>query len=149
MTRYPSDVVGGRTRGSTVNNLTRSRKLAFVALVALAMVLAVSAPIQARGMGGHGFGGGHPGGTVGPHGFDGHRGFDGHHFDRGVHGRFGFGLGPVFPYYGYYYPYPYYGDYPPAYSSEAPAYWYYCPSYGAYYPSVASCPEAWVPVPAS
>ena len=59
-----------------------------------------------------------------------------HHFD----GRFGFGFGPVYPYYGYY---------PPAYGYEAPAYWYYCPSYGAYYPNVASCPEAWVPVPAS
>jgi len=65
-----------------------------------------------------------------------HHGFDGHHFD----GRFGFRFGPVYPYYGYY---------PPAYGYEAPAYWYYCPSYGAYYPNVASCPEAWVPVPAS
>jgi len=45
--------------------------------------------------------------------------------------------------------FPDYGDYPPAYTYEAPAYWYYCPSYGAYYPSVGSCPEAWVPVPAS
>jgi hypothetical protein len=57
-----------------------------------------------------------------------------------VHGRFGFGFVPVFPYYGYY---------PPAYGYEAPGYWYYCPSYGAYYPSVTSCPETWVPVPAS
>jgi hypothetical protein len=48
--------------------------------------------------------------------------------------------GTVFPYYGYY---------PPIYGYQAPAYWYYCPSYGAYYPSVASCPEAWVPIPAS
>ena len=74
-------------------------------------------------------------GFEGHHGFDGHRGFEGHHFDGRVHGRFGFG--PVFPYY-----YPYYGY-------GAPAYWYYCPSYGAYYPYAASCPEAWVTVPAS
>jgi hypothetical protein len=55
---------------------------------------------------------------------------------------FGFG-GPVYPYYGYD------GYYPPAYGYEAPAYWYYCPTYGAYYPNVASCPETWMPVPAS
>ena len=120
------------------------RKVAFIAIAALAIVLAISLPSQARGAGGHGFGGGHPGGAIGHggfdghHGFDGHRGFDGHHFD---HRRFGFA--PVFPFYGYF---PYY---PPAYGSEAPAYWYYCPSAGAYYPNVQSCPEAWVPVPAS
>jgi len=60
-------------------------------------------------------------------------------FDRG-HSRFLFGFGPVYPYYGYH---------PPDYGYEAPTYWYYCASYGAYYPNVASCPEAWVPVPAS
>ena len=116
-------------------------KMAFVALAALAIVLAVNAPSQAAmGGGGHGFEGGHPGGAGEHHGFDGHHDFDGRHFD---HDRFRFGFGPVFPYYGY----PYYGDYPPA--SETPAYWYYCPSYGAYYPNVVSCPDAWVPVPAS
>ena len=128
-----------------MDKLTRPKKLAFVALAALAIVLAINAPSQARDMGGHSFGGGHPGGASGHHDFGGHHGFgghhfdrhhgfDGHHFDRGVH-RFGFG--PVFPYYGYY---PYY---------QAPAYWYYCPSYGAYYPNVQTCPEAWAPVPAS
>ena len=121
---------------------SRPKKAAFVALAALAM-LAVSVPIQAAGVG-HGFGGGHPGGAAMHHGFEGHHfeghRFDGHHFDGRVHGRFGFGLGLGFPDY---------GDYPPAYTYEAPAYWYYCPSYGAYYPSVGSCPEAWVPVPAS
>lgn len=132
-----------------MNTLRGSRKVAFVALAVLTIVLAVNAPSQARGMGGgHSFGGGHPGGAVAHHGFDGHHfdghHFDGHHFDRGIHGRFGFGVGfgPVFPYYGYY---PYY---PPAYT-EAPAYWYYCQSYGAYYPNVTTCPEAWVPVPES
>jgi hypothetical protein len=116
-----------------MDKLKRPRKLAFMALAALAIVLAVPGPSQARAMGGHGFGGGHSGGSGMQHGFDGH-----HDFDRGGHRRFGFG--PVFPYYGYY---------PPGYGYQAPAYWYYCPSYGAYYPSVESCPDAWVPVPAS
>jgi hypothetical protein len=129
--------VGRRKRGISVDKLIRPTKIVFVALTALAIVLAVNAPSQARGMGGHGFGGGHPGGAVAHRGFDGHH-FEGHHFDRGVHGRFGFG--PVVPYYGYA---PYYGYY------EAPSYYWYCPSYGAYYPSVASCPEAWQPVPVS
>jgi len=129
-----------------VDKLTRPKKLAFVALAALAIMLAITAPSQARGMGGHSSGDGHPGGAFGHQGFDGHHDsdghhfdghhdFDGHHFDRGGHGRFGFG--PVVPYYGY----------SPSY--DAPAYWYYCPSYGAYYPNVQSCPETWVPVPAS
>ena len=116
-----------------MNRLSRVRKLAFIALATLAIVLAVTAPSQARGGGAHGFGGAHPsGGGV-------HRNFDGHH-DFG-HRPFVFGFGGVYPYDPYYYP--------PAYGYEAPAYWYYCPSYGAYYPNVVSCPEAWVPVPAS
>jgi hypothetical protein len=126
-----------------VNTLKRPKKLVSIVFSALAIVLAAIGPSQALAMGGHGFGGGHSGGSGmhdgfdGRHGFDGHHGFDGRHdFDRGGHRRFGFG--PVFPYYGYY---------PPTYGDQA--YWYYCPSYGAYYPNVASCPEAWVPVPAS
>jgi len=111
-----------------VDKLARPKEIAFVALAALAIVLAVNAPSQARGMSGHGAGGHH---------FGGHHGFEGHHFGGG-HGRFGFA--PLVPYYGYN---PYYGYY------QAPAYWYYCPSYGAYYPNVASCPEPWVTVPAS
>jgi len=71
--------------------------------------------------------------------FKGHH-FDGRHFDG--HGHFRFG--PVFPYYAYPY-YPYYDTPEP----PAPSYWYYCPSYQTYYPSVTSCPDAWVPVPAS
>ena len=121
-----------------MNRLGGPRKLALIAIAALAIVLTVSLPSEARGAGGPGFGGGHPGGAVGHGGFDGHHGFDEHRFD---HHRFGFG--PVLPFYGYY---PYY---PPAYGYQAPAYWYYCPSAGAYYPNVQSCPEAWVPVPAS
>jgi hypothetical protein len=123
-----------------MDKLRRPKKLASMVFAALAIVLAVNGPSQARAMGGgHGSGGGHSGGSDMHHGFDGHHDFDAHHdFDRDGHRRFGFG--PVFPYYGYY---------PPAYGYEAPAYWYYCPSYGAYYPSVESCPEAWVPIPAS
>lgn len=106
-------------------------------MIALTILTLTATPAFARGSGG-GFHGGmgafhDGGGSSMQHGFDGH-----HDFDRGGHRRFGFG--PVFPYYGYY---------PPVYGYQAPAYWYYCPSYGAYYPSVASCPEAWVPVPAS
>ena len=127
-----------------MHRLGGARKLAFIAIAALAMVLTISLPNEARGVGGPGFGGGHPGGALdhggsdGHHGFAGHPGFDGHRFD---HHRFG--SVPVFPLYGYY---PYY---PPAYGYQAPAYWYYCPSAGTYYPNVQSCPEAWVPVPAS
>lgn len=127
-----------------MNTLGGPRKLALIAIAALAIVLSVTLPSQARGAGGPGFGGGHPGGAAGHggfdghHGVDGHRGFDGHHFD---HHRFGFA--PGFPFYGYY---PYY---PPENGYQAPAYWYYCPSAGAYYPYVQSCPEAWEPVPAS
>ena len=133
--------------------LKRVGKVAIVALAALTIALGVNAPSQAAGMGGgHGSGGGHTGGVHGgyPSGFGashpgqvgGHHGFEGHHFDRGGHDRFRFGVSPVFPYYGYA---PYYGYYP----YDARAYWYYCPSYGAYYPNVSSCPEEWVPVPAS
>ena len=122
-----------------MDKITRNTKLVVVALAALAIVLVFNAPGQARGMAGHGFGGGHSGVAQIHHGSDGHRGSDGHHGFDGRHdhdrrGRFGFGSGFVYPYYGYY---------PQIY------YWYYCPSYGAYYPYVASCPEAWVPVPAS
>ena len=79
------------------------------------------------------------------HGFEGHH-VDRHGFDRDIHGRFGFGFRPIFPYDGYY---PYYGCFPYYGYHEAWSYWYHCPSYGAYYPNVASCPEAWVTVPAS
>src|SRR5437879_1549867 len=128
--------------------------MAFAAVAALAIVLAVTAPSQARAMGGHE--GGHSGGAVGRgfeahhgfeghHGFAGHRGFEGHRFDGrfdpGVRGGFGFGVAA--PYY------PYYDYCPPAYPYDAPMYYWYCASYGAYYPSVASCPDSWVPVPAS
>ena len=120
-----------------MDKLKRSKKLAYMALAALAIVLAVSGPSQAAG--GGGFGGGHSGGSGMHGGSDGHHGLDGHHdFDRGGHR--GFGFVPVVPFYGYY---------PPTYDDQGSGYWYYCPSYGAYYPSVGTCTEAWVPVPAS
>jgi len=114
-----------------VDKLTHPRRMGLVVIAALAVVLVITAPSLAAGMGGHGFEGGHSGGAAAHHGFEGHH--EGHHFE-GHHFGHGFGFGPVFPYYGYY-PYP--------------SYWYYyCQSYEAYYPSVTSCPEAWVPVPA-
>jgi hypothetical protein len=117
----------------------------FIALAALAIMLAVGAPDPALAAGGHAPAGGHPGAVVGHSGvghsnghFEGHH-FVGHHgFHRGFHG--GVFVAPVVPFYGYY-------D-PPVYQPPAPAYWYYCPSYGAYYPSVPTCPDNWVPVPA-
>src|SRR5262249_2861932 len=118
----------------------RPKILTALVLAALAIVLVGNAPSEARGAGGHGAGGFHSSGAVVHHGFVDHHGFAGHHFDGRFHGRFGVGVVPIAPFYGYY---------PPDYGYEAPAYWYYCPSYGAYYPNVTSCPEAWVPVPGS
>ena len=137
-------------------HLIRTKKMALITLAMVAIVFALNGPSDARaasgghgggghssGSVGHGFGGGHPSGGFG-HRFDG-RHFDGHHFDGGRfhHGfRGGFAIGPAYPYYyGY--------DYAPAYPYEPPTSWWYCSSYGAYYPDVTSCPDAWVPVPAS
>ena len=121
-----------------MNKLSRVRAFASVALVAVAIVLAASAPSQEqRGGGGHG-GGGHEGGRG-----DEHRDFDGHHdfgegrdFHRGRGGSFFFND-------------PYYGTYPSPDGYATPEYWYYCPSYGDYYPNVSSCPDPWVPEPSS
>jgi hypothetical protein len=151
-------------RKLTVDKLASVKKLASVTLIAVAIVLAAVAPSQGWGGARHGSrghpggsggtfhrgsGGGHPGafhdGFRGGNlrdGVLGHRSFNRGHFNRG---RFFVGGGPLI-----YSGYPYYGYYAPAYGAgySAPAYWYYCPSYGAYYPNVASCPEAWIPVPA-
>jgi len=125
----------------------RTRRMAWIALVAVVLVLAFNGPSEARGGGG----GGHAGGGAhvgGGHPSGGH--FNAHHFEGG---RFHHGWrgGYTYPYYGIY---PYYGydsgsDYAPDYPYQPPTAWWYCPSYGAYYPSVTSCPEAWTPVPAS
>ena len=128
-----------------MSKLLRLRKLAFFTVAVLAIALCVVTPSQAaRAGGGHGFSGGHPGGAGAHPGFHGHPGFAEGHSHHFGHDRFVFGFGGAIPYYGYD---PY--DYPPAYAYPAPGYWYYCPSYGTYYPYVTSCPENWVPVPAS
>jgi hypothetical protein len=71
-----------------------------------------------------------------------------HHGDRDHHPEHHYGGRPngiyyIYPYNQYIYRYYSVPTYP------TPTYWYYCPSYATYYPYVASCPEAWVPVPAS
>ena len=109
-----------------------SKLFAALAMVVLATTAAYAAPT------GHG-GSHHPGGFE-HHGVDGHHGIDGHHeFHRGLHGPVFFGVAP------------FYWPEPPAYAyaPPLPSYWYYCPSAGAYYPDVSTCPDAWVPVPAS
>src|SRR5262245_44838703 len=115
-------------------------RFTFETIAVLAILLMVAAPTGAGGhgsAGGMGSGGSHA--QMGMHhGFDGHHDFGGHH--RFDHFRGRFLVAPVYPFYGYY---------PPTYDYGAPAYWYYCPSYGAYYPDVVSCPDTWVPVPAS
>src|SRR5256885_14765373 len=123
-------------RGITMKNPVHSKKVAFAALGALAILFATSTPSLAAGVGGHGFGGHDGGGAFGQHDSEGHgsegRHFEGHHFE-GHHfeGHGGFGFGVAFPYYGPYYP-PFYG---------APSYSYYCPTFEAYYPSLTSCPD--------
>ena len=129
-----------------MSKLLRVRAFASVALVAVAIVLAASAPSQARGGGGHG-GGGHEGGA--PSRGEGHPDVDGRpglaeHHDFGERPDFHRGRGDSFSLGD-----PYYGVDPAPYGYAAPEYWYYCPSYGDYYPNVESCPDAWVPEPAS
>jgi hypothetical protein len=124
-------------------------KLGGVGLVVIAVILVATAPGDARPHhggqgGGHDHGGGH---------HDGHRGF---HRDHHGHVIIGgpFFFGPVYPYYDApYYAYappPVVVQTPPVYVQPPPqSYWYFCPSFGAYYPTVRSCPEPWLPVPAT
>ena len=114
------------------------KKLASACLLAMALLLVVAAPSDAR---------------------------PGHHFHSPARVVVGLGFGPVWwgpPYWYYPPPYYYYGpptvviQQPPTYVQQpappvAPApppqsYWYYCQSAGAYYPNVQSCPEAWLQV---
>jgi hypothetical protein len=89
--------------------------------------------VHDRHGGGQGFRGGR-GAFHGGHGFHGHPGFHRHSF---------IGVAPFW--WGPSYVYP-----PPVYVAPPPSgYWYYCPSARTYYPYVTSCPDAWIPVPAS
>jgi len=119
----------------------RTKRMVWIALVAVAMVFAFNGPSEARGGGGagHSIGGHRSGGHFEGHHFEGHH-FDGDRFHHGWPG--GYGIAPAYPYYyGY--------DYAPDSSYAPPTSYWYCSSYGAYYPDMASCPDAWMPVPAS
>jgi hypothetical protein len=120
------------------------KKVALGALVAVGMMLAVTAPSRAREGERHG----HDARFAQHRVFEGRRGFEGHRaFHHWGGPRIFIGVGPSFAWGA---TYPYGGYAAQAYSyAPPPAYWYYCPSYGAYYPNVASCPEPWVPVPAA
>ena len=111
---------------------------AIVVLGLVTAVLILPAAAQAWGPGVHHF----------PHHFH-HRHFHhGHFFGGFAAGAFtgvvlGSAFAPVYPY-----PAPVYAYSAPVYAAPTPAYWYYCRSARTYYPYVASCPEAWMPVPA-
>ena len=119
------------------------RKIATVALLLVALLLAFAGPSLA---------------------WSGH-----HHGGTRVFIGFG-GYYPYYPYYPYwYYPPPYYTYSPPPVVVQEPpvyvqqpqqssvtaapapsapeAYWYYCASSRGYYPSVQTCAEPWVKVP--
>jgi len=132
--------------------LTHTKTLG-IGMLAVAIVLTATSGGLAQGMSRHGdgprmsegnrdSGGQHEGGPERHHDGD----WGGHNHGPGS-GR-GIKHSPYYFRYPHYYSfYPYY--YYPYYNYSAPPYWYYCPSYGTYYPYVESCPEAWVPVPAS
>lgn len=112
------------------------KRLPAIILMVGVIVLAVAASSYAASR--RGFSGGRPGPSGHPGGhFVHHPRFEGHrHFrhDRVFVAPFfaaPFVVAPAFLY------------------APPPVYWYYCPSYGAYYPYVPSCPEPWVPIPAS
>jgi hypothetical protein len=136
----------GRLKSGSRERKVRIVKRLLSLTTVMFLILAVATPgialAAAGGHGGGGFHGGHSG--FGGHGFvghPGHHGFVGHHgFFRGHRG---FVVAPGFGFYGAY-PYPYYYG-----TAPYTDYWYYCPSAGTYYPYVGTCPEAWVPVPAS
>ncbi len=110
-------------------------------IAALAMIVLATSPAFAAHTGHEGFRDGQRFSGRHPDAFEKHDAFDGHReFDRDRHGRVFIGVNPWF----------YWAD-PPAYAytPPAPVYWYYCPSAGTYYPYVSSCPEPWVPVPAT
>jgi hypothetical protein len=140
-----------------------------IALMAIAMVLAITAPSdagQTQVFVGARYGGGHPG-YGGYHGSYGgyHRGYGHYHHGSGSSYSFGASilLGPPWYYSPYYYPYyyaappvviqtppPVYYAQPQAEPQAQPeqreAYWYYCQDPPGYYPYVKSCPGGWMKV---
>lgn len=129
------------------------KRLSAILAIVLSLVLGGAAVGQAAGRGGHG-GGSHGGGGVHGGGFHGGHGggFHGHpgafHGHPHFRGRGFIGVAPF--YWGPGYVYPPVVEAPPVYTQPTTGgYWYYCQSAGAYYPTVPSCPEPWVPVPAS
>ena len=119
------------------------KKLAYAVTVALGLVLAATAPSQAR----DGDGRGHDRRAEHRRGFARDLRFEHRRdFHRSGGPRVFIGLGPSFTWGP---PAHVYDGYPApgyAYTPPPPAYWYFCPSYGAYYPHVPRCPAPWVPV---
>jgi len=136
-----------------------------------AVVLGLTTGAQAAPVGGHSAGvAGHPGfsghGPAGHPGlggvqggppraaaFPGHPGeFHGHqdfHDHAHFHGHAFVGVAPFVFAPGFVYEPPVVIPPQPEYVPGSDGYWYYCQSAGAYYPNVPSCPEPWIPVPAS
>lgn len=144
------------------------KRLACVALVAMAMALVVPLPSDAGQtnvfVGGR-YSGGHSG-------YGGHSGWRGYHAGGGHHqhssgSRFYFGTTflygppwysypgyPAYPYYPYYYaappvvietPPPVYVQ-PDTRAEQEAYYWYYCQDPQGYYPYIKSCPGGWMKV---
>jgi hypothetical protein len=123
-----------------MDRLGAVKKLAAGTLVAMATALAAVAPSAADGSGQYTAGSRPP--VQGQSAFSGsRRDFDGRHGHVGGHHRFDHTRRL------YVTPFVYWGS--PYYVYQAPGYYWYCPSYEDYYPNVDSCPEAWVPIPAS
>jgi hypothetical protein len=124
-----------------MDRLGSVKKLAAGTLVAMATALVAVAPSAADGTGQYTVGN-RPGAMQGPGAVPGsRRDFDGHHGHGGRHHHFDHKRRL------YVTPFAYWGF--PYYVYQAPGYYWYCPSYEDYYPNVDSCPEAWVPIPAS
>ena len=111
------------------------RQLATTALIAMAIVLAITGPSAAQGMaasGHHDGGGHHHAAGHDDSGGDHYSYHDGQHQHRHPHI-----WGGPFVYWNY-----------PAYVAPTAGYWYYFPSAEAYYPYVTYCLDSWVPIPA-
>jgi len=105
------------------------KKLTTTALVAMAVLLAVTGPSVAQGVTAYGH-----------HDAGGHHETDGHHHgdhDGSHNHRYPRVWSVPYGYWSY-----------PTYIAPTAEYWYYCPSAEAYYPYVTYCLDPWVPVPA-